>query len=111
MKRKVTKPFQLWQLKREPGNAVHLFSSMGYLRRHGLTVELSRYRRVYAGEVSQSTTTEAIFSRFNRPETMPRDFMGRSCSVSDLIVMDGAVWYVDSFGFRDVTAEVGGVPE
>ena len=108
--KKDTKPYQLYQLKSGEGNGVRVFMGYDYLKQFRLKVEPSRYRKVYQGETHKRTTLDSIFDRFNRPEEMPSDYMARSLSVSDLIVMDGRAWYVDSFGFRDVTEEVGGLP-
>lgn len=108
--KKTTKQFQLWHLRRDvPGNAVLLFMSYSWLRNLGQRVDISRYYRVYTGETDKMTTLEDIFRQFNVAH--PADYLARSLSVSDLIVMDGRVWYVDCFGFRDVTDEVGGVPD
>ena len=53
-------------------------------------------------------TLDSIYDRFNLNH--PKDFQGHSLSVSDLIVERKAgnvsIFYVDSFGFKDVTHEV-----
>lgn len=104
------KPFQLYQLKSGEGHAVLMFMPYDWLKKNGLKVDPAHYRKVYQGETPKRTTLDNIFDRFNRPEEMPADYMARYLSVSDLIVMDGKCWYVDSFGFKDVTEEVGGLP-
>jgi hypothetical protein len=125
MNQKNTKPFQLYQLREGADNALRRFMGYDWLRKSGLTVEPARYCRVYQGETAERTTLDDIFERFNntpyidewaqpdfdgrRDHKMPHDYHARSLSVSDLIVMDGKCWYVDSFGFKDVTGEVGGV--
>ena len=104
------KPYQLYQLKRDGANEAHRFVSYAGLKRLRLKVEPHRYRQVYTGQMDKGTSLTQLFNRFNNPCTIPSDYMARSLSVSDLIVTGGKVWYVDSFGFRDVTDEVGGIP-
>ena len=44
------------------------------------------------------TVLEHIYSVFNIHK--PRDFKGHSLSVSDVVTLDGAAYYVDVYGFK-----------
>lgn len=46
------------------------------------------------------TVLEHIYSVFNIHK--PRDFKGHSLSVSDVVVLDGAAYYVDVYGFKRI---------
>ena len=65
------------------------------------------YRLEYVAPLTETDTLDAIYERFNINH--PEDFQGHSLSVSDIVVMnrDGEVkaYFVDSFGFTDVTEE------
>ena len=41
---------------------------------------------------------ERVYRIFNIEK--PADFKGHSLSVSDVVTLDGAAWYVDTFGFK-----------
>lgn len=106
-------PFSLWHLRQEPSNAVHLFMGLDYLHSLRQRVELSRYYRVYEGRVEKGSKPGDVYALFTRDYThpLPSDYLARPLRVSDLIVLDGVVWYIDPIGYRDVTDEVGGVPD
>lgn len=66
------------------------------------------YEKVYAGRIADVTGSsdlrmqlEAVFVRFN--ENRPEDFKGHSLSVSDVVVVKGQAFYVDTFGFKPIT--------
>ena len=65
------------------------------------------YRLEYVAPLTEADTLDTIYERFNIDH--PEDFQGHSLSVSDIVVMnrDGEVkaYFVDSFGFTDVTEE------
>ena len=97
--------YEIWQLKSGPATARLLFLSSDYLDRKGLAVDFANYEQVYRDRLRTSDTLDGIYQRFNihRPE----DLRGHSLSVSDLIVVrqprGTQVFFVDSFGFKDVT--------
>ena len=60
------------------------------------------YKKVYDGEMDDMNETpsemlERIYVKFN--VARPEDFHGHSLSVSDVILLDGQHYYVDSVGF------------
>ena len=99
--------FEIWQLRPDESTAKLLFMNSGYLAKKGLTVDFANYEQTYRAALRPSDTLDRIYERFNvhRPE----DFHGQSLSVSDLIVVRQSagtrVFFVDSFGFKDVTHE------
>ncbi|MBQ8935663.1 MAG: hypothetical protein IJ049_04610 [Oscillospiraceae bacterium] len=99
--------FDIWQLKHNSSAAYLLFMGSRYLEDKGIPVDLSNYELKYHTELKASDTLDRIYERFNLDR--PEDFHGHSLSVSDLIVvhraMGTSVFYVDTFGFKDVTNE------
>lgn len=66
-------------------------------------INLDEYETVYTGQIEPAETAaetlEAIYVRFNTNH--PKDYAGRSLSVSDLVTLDGiGTYFCDSFGFR-----------
>ena len=64
--------------------------------------DVSEYDKVYEYE-DYSNDLERVFEKFNI--AFPDDYRGRSLSVSDIVVMDGIGFYVDSIGFRELLPE------
>ena len=99
--------FDIWQLRHTPSTSFLLFMGSEYLEDKGIPVDLSNYELKYRTELKASDTLDRIYERFNLDR--PEDFHGYSLSVSDLIVvhraMGTSVFYVDTFGFKDVTNE------
>ena len=62
------------------------------------------YEKVYEGEIEFDTsicrTLDNIFRKFNLFH--PNDFKGHSLSTSDVVILDGVMYYCDSFGWVDV---------
>ena len=48
-------------------------------------------------------TLENLFERFNISVLQPKDFTGRSMSVSDIVELDGKYYYCDHIGFKKIT--------
>lgn len=67
------------------------------------------YETVYDYEETENMTNEelldtVIWPKFNRgtsPKT-PDDFKGHSLSTSDIVDLDGKLYYCDSFGWIDI---------
>ena len=100
--------YEIWQLRSGSDTVRRLFMCYDYLLRHGQQVDLSLYEQKYRDRLNPGDTLDNIYDRFNLNH--PKDFQGHSLSVSDLIVERKAgnvsIFYVDSFGFKDVTHEV-----
>lgn len=74
-------------------------------------INLMDYNGVYFGHIEGNTSSEVLeklFEQFNINH--PDDFKGHSMSVSDIVVLfddNGCKWYYcDSFGWRDITADL-----
>ena len=85
-----------------------LFMSWNLLNQHS-KFDISQYKKVYEGEVQEEKnllrTLESIFEKFNLLH--PSDFHGHSLSVSDVVVLDGANYYCDSYGWvKTETGEI-----
>ena len=65
--------------------------------------DIRYYKKTYEGEVPAGDTSdilESLFRRFNIHR--PDDFRGHSLSVSDVVELDGVMYYCDSTGWVDV---------
>lgn len=62
---------------------------------HG-NVNLNDYRAVWAGR-RDIKSPEDIYAEFNL--NPPEDFYGHSLSVSDIVSIDGELWFCDNIGF------------
>lgn len=97
--------FGIYQIDPEGNARAYMFRSYDPLEDY----EMSRedYRLEYVEPLTETDTLDTIYERFNIDH--PEDFQGHSLSVSDIVVMnrDGEVkaYFVDSFGFTDVTEE------
>lgn len=97
--------FGIYQIDPEGNGRDYMFLSHDSLEDYEMRRE--DYRLEYVAPLTEADTLDAIYERFNIDR--PEDFQGHSLSVSDIVVMnrDGEVkaYFVDSFGFTDVTEE------
>ena len=97
--------FGIYQIDPEGNARDYMFLSHDSLEDYEMRRE--DYRLEYVAPLTETDTLDAIYERFNINH--PEDFQGHSLSVSDIVVMnrDGEVkaYFVDSFGFTDVTEE------
>lgn len=95
---------QILQLKSTPELRNYMFTSMSLLEKLNLKVDLNNYNEVYMDDLYSSIFSknidilEEIFQKFNMGQK-PESYKGHSLSVSDIVVLDGVNYYVDSFGF------------
>lgn len=95
---------QILQLKSTPELRNYMFTSMSLLEKLNLKVDLNNYNEVYVDDLYSSIFSknidilEEIYQKFNIGEK-PESYKGHSLSVSDIVVLDGVNYYVDSFGF------------
>ena len=95
---------QILQLKSTPELRNYMFTSMSLLEKLNLKVDLNNYNEVYVDDLYSSIFSknidilEEIFQKFNVGQK-PESYKGHSLSVSDIVVLDGVNYYVDSFGF------------
>lgn len=95
---------QILQLKSTPELRNYMFTSMSLLEKFNLKVDLNNYNEVYVDDLYSSIFSknidilEEIYQKFNIGEK-PESYKGHSLSVSDIVVLDGVNYYVDSFGF------------
>lgn len=93
--------YKLYQIKDWENNP-YVFRGFNTAQQHGFS--LKDYEVVYSGEVPDNeveTVLEDFFTLFNVYH--PRDFMGRSMSISDIVELDGEYYYTESFGFKKIT--------
>lgn len=95
---------QILQLKSTPELRNYMFTSMSLLKKLNLKVDLNNYNEVYVDDLYSSIFSknidilEEIYQKFNMDQK-PESYKGHSLSVSDIVVLDGVNYYVDSFGF------------
>lgn len=95
---------QILQLKSTPELRNYMFTSMSLLEKLNLKVDLNNYNEVYRDDLYSSIFSknidilEEIYQKFNIGQK-PESYKGHSLSISDIVVLDGVNYYVDSFGF------------
>ena len=78
------------------------------MKEHGYAVDKDNYEFIFSGRLEGGKRTmdvlEALFFKFNTDH--PKDYIGRSLSVSDVVVLHenghNRSFYVDSIGFAEV---------
>lgn len=101
--------YSIFQLKSGDELHFHRFVGLDTLEREGNRVDAKNYDKVYTGSLRDNCDTKVmldyLYAKFNRDH--PADFKGHSLSVSDIIVIEKAgkssAYYVDTFGFKEVT--------
>ena len=76
-----------------------MFASARDLRRRGQEFNPSLYSSVYSGNMNVGSL-EDVYSQLQGRK--PEGYTGRSLSTSDLVKVDGKVYYVDEYGFKKV---------
>lgn len=93
--------FSIYQIEADAEMRPYLFHAYSYLRLTGLQVDRANYECKYTAALDDRMEPEDIFARFNFQP--PKDFTGRSLSVSDVVVMrrngQDTAYYVDTVGF------------
>ena len=101
--------FEIYQLKSGDDTRDIRFISLATLAEQGRKPELSTYDKVYEGDFSEyekkgediAKQLEALYTKFNIDH--PADFKGHSLSVSDVVAVKGKPYYIDTFGFKELT--------
>lgn len=104
--------YKILQLPAVDRLAEKRYMNRKYLEAHGLRVELSDYEVVYSGYIAEQKTLQdtldSIYEKLNQREK-PEGYKGHSLSVSDIVYIRqgafGGLYYVDSVGFWEVTAD------
>ena len=99
---------EIFQLKNIHHNRAVRFQSLANFTAEKGTPSAADYDRVYECTLAAlripgsdtETVLENVFRTFSIHK--PRDFRGHSPSVSDVIVLDGAAYYVDVYGFKRI---------
>lgn len=106
----IDKPtLEIYQLKSGDDTRDIRFISLASLAEQGRKPELSTYDKVYEGDFSEfekkggdiAKQLEALYTKFNIDH--PADFKGHSLSVSDVVAVKGKPYYIDTFGFKELT--------
>lgn len=92
--------YQIFQLKENA--ASKMFLSFDRLAKYGHTFDIKDYDEVYSGEIeggnSEYFVLEDLFEIFN--VRRPEDFKGHSLSTSDVVVLNGTMYYCNSLGWK-----------
>ncbi len=97
--------FKIYQMPCNEENHFIVFESLDRLKEMGQEFRRGRYHLAYEGKMEPGTDLEELFYKLNMEH--PKDYKARSLSVSDVVEITGdgetKAWFVDSFGFTDVT--------
>lgn len=100
-----THKVSIYQIQMKDDAENKLFQSYNTIVKEFGGIKMSDYTKVHqCNHATMEKTTNAIldeiYARFNGVH--PDDYKGRSISVSDIIVLDSNLYYVDKFGFKKV---------
>lgn len=100
--------YHVLMLKDNDTTACKHFMRYDWAMAHG-GINLDDYETVYSGIIAPhdqtDETLEEIYTLFNI--TPPEDYTGRSMCVSDIVILDDVgTFYCDSFGFRELDAQM-----
>lgn len=94
-----TSAFSIYQLKSDE----HRFDSYSRMQSKGYEPIVDDYEMIYTDELN-GETLDGIYSRFNIDH--PKDYVGYSLSVSDVIVLikngNRTAYFIDSVGFKEL---------
>ncbi len=107
------KKYQIYQVngKSQTGRYIK-FMDLDFVKENNLCtmegdlclIDSDLYDKVYEGEVEEFETAEDclnhLYSKFQGLK--PEGYTGHSLSVSDVIVLEGSAYYVDSLGFEEI---------
>lgn len=97
------KHIAIYQIKIDENNNETLcraFASLSTLKRMNKTFNPNFYTKVFEGDMDVENV-EDVYIKLQG--TKPQGFKGHSLSVSDLVQMDGKLFFCDSYGFVDKT--------
>lgn len=77
-----------------------MFAPIGECRLQDGKVDATGYKKVYEYETEENVSLDDIFYKFNMEH--PEDFPGHSLSVSDVVALDGKLYFCDSFGWAEI---------
>lgn len=100
--------FTIYQISEKPEmeeyRRYHSFEGYDQTMRMG-DFDFAKYDPVYKNVWSNEDSLDGIYQEFNLNH--PKDYTGHSLSVGDIVVVkdkeDTKAWFVDRFGFKDVT--------
>ena len=92
------------QIPHGDNHVAYLFMDSDFALEHGFSI--LHYKTVYTYEKTDNIwlddmdTLNEVFTMFNINH--PEDYRGRSISVSDIIMIDNRMYYVDGVGFKKI---------
>lgn len=92
------------QIPHADNHVKYLFMDSDFALENGFSI--LHYKTVYTYEKTENIwlddqdTLNEVFTIFNVQQ--PEDYRGRSVSVSDIIMIDNRMYYVDDIGFKKV---------
>ena len=93
--------YMLYQVKDGELTRDYRYASYNLLQKCGLSIDKNNYELTYICRLSDNTTLENLFEKFNI--NRPQDFKGHSMSVSDIVVLhrngEDKAYYCDVSGF------------
>lgn len=103
----MTKKYHIYQLDASNPNVIanrKMFLNWRLLENCGGGFDIKDYKKVYDGETDEKGNDkeilETLFEEFNLRH--PEDFHGHSLSVSDVVVLNGTMYFCDSFDWKKI---------
>lgn len=92
--------YTIYRLKETDPADARRFMGSDFWQRKGWQFDRDLYEPIYTGE--GLTDLEQIYAAFQGSKR-PENFRAYSLSVSDVVEIDGAFWFCDSFGWLSLT--------
>ena len=99
--------YHIYQLDSNNTNVINkrkMFMDWRILEKFCGGFDIKEYNKVYDGEIESDKhdmiILDMLFEEFNLRH--PSDFKGHSMSVSDVVVLDGTMYFCDGMGWRKV---------
>lgn len=93
------KDYKIYQVKQELTREMG-FMGLGTMERMGVKVDLNNYDEVHKDVAYNDSITEILENLFSQFNTVYSEgYKGRSMSVSDIVMIDGAYYYCNPFGW------------
>jgi len=98
--------YEIYQIRDGDDLRDYHFASLAQMEAENLAVDRDNYDLAYTAPLPSTETLDGLYEKFNIDH--PKDYTGRSLSVSDVVVIqrdgEATAHFVDNFGFAEVPA-------
>ena len=100
--------YKIFQMKHSNKTRGIIFENNETAKKEKPDLSIKDYDMVYSGKTELSVCSDSyalneLYNIFNIRH--PKDFKGRSMSISDVVDLEGRLYYVDTFGFKRINID------